>query len=155
VEQGLQLRPNILEYLRLGSGGRVDVVGLHPLAALGNSLQQVGNERHAVALGNVRERCLEFADVAWTIVWGHPHAGQQDTGAAAFRGLDDSRQVGFQLGSRQTPQAVVAAERDDDDGRPRALQRLADTRRPATGRFARNAGVHDAIIEPFLLQTLF
>ena len=75
------------------------------------------------------------------------HARQDHRDAARLRPLDDLREVARQLRDRQAAQAVVAAERDDQNPDV-AVERPVEPRQAAGRRIAGDAGVHDRVLSP-------
>ena len=67
--------------------------------------------------------------------------------AARLRLLDDLRQVVLQLLGRQSAQAVVAAERDDQNADV-AVERPVEPGQAARRRIAGHAGIDDLVVEP-------
>jgi hypothetical protein len=67
---------------------------------------------------------------------------------------DDRREVRLHLRDRQSAQAVVRAELEDDDGRPGLRERLGDARRAACRSFAADARIDHGIILVSLFQPL-
>jgi hypothetical protein len=133
----------------------VDVVFLHEIATLADALQDVRNERHPIAFGNLPERRLELLRVTRPVVRRDPYADEKNAGPACLRPPDNAREIVLHLSGRKPAQAVIAAKRHHDNFRPRARQELRDPGGSAARCFTRNTGIHDVIIEPFLPQTLF
>ena len=67
--------------------------------------------------------------------------------------LDDPRQIALQFLGRQTAQAVVAAQRDDQHAHV-AVERPVEPRKPASRGVSRHAGIDHLVLESFVIQTL-
>ena len=122
------------------------LVARHPL-------QQKRHERDAVFRRERRIDLVKGDDVVAAVVRRRFHAGEDHRDAARLRPLDDLREVALQLLGRQTAQAVVAAERDDQDADV-AVERPVEPRQSAGRRIAGDAGVHDLEVEPCRVEAL-
>ena len=143
----------MVENQRLCLGHRVQVVGLEITLLGSHRFEQEFDQRGLFRLGNIDKAALEIAGIR-AIVGRQAHAGQGHTGAAAARHVDHGVQVVAHLRQRQAAQAVVGAQRDDDDGRFVVLERRIQSRTAAGRGFTRNRQVGDAIIEPLVAQAL-
>ncbi len=154
AQQRRQSRPHILQddRLRLRGGMEIVVEKTVPLAV--DAFQQ---ERHERGFVPFRQRCVrlfEFARVLRAVVGGHLHSHQQYAGTGLLRRADDDGEVVAHLRHRQSPQAVVGPEDENDDPGPMPRERGRDARGAAAGGLAADARVHHGIIEVFLPQPL-
>ena len=128
-------------------GGRMDAVGLIQLGDPRDPLEQKRDERHAVFFRQRRIRLVKGERVVDAVVRRRFHARQDHGHATGLRALDDLREVARQFRDRQAAQAVVAAKRDHQNPDV-AVERPVETRQTAGRRIARDAGVHDRVHEP-------
>ena len=96
---------------------------------------------------------VEVPGVGRAVVRGDAHADQQHAGAGLARQLDQRLEIAPHVRDRQSTQAVVATQLDDDDRRPVPLQRPRQPRQRAAGGLAARAGVDHPVPVPFGLQT--
>src|SRR5438132_1382431 len=141
------MRPQPLGDDALALGGRVDAVGLVESSVAGHTVEQEGCQRGAGRARDGRIDAGERAGVVGAVVRRHAHAGQQHARAGGAGALDDAREIVAQRRHGLTAQAVVGAERDDDDLRMR-LERPVDAPQPARARVAAAAGETVAVAGP-------
>ena len=72
---------------------------------------------------------------------------------ARLSALDDARQVLLQFVGRQRPQRIVAAQRHDQHAHV-AIESPVEPRETAGRGVTRDAGVHDLVVEPVLVEPL-
>ena len=106
------------------------------------------HERHLVALGQPREDAMKLDRVAEPAERRRFHLTQQHVDAARLRALDHRRDVALDRRDRHAAQAVVAADREDDDLRVRARVRASKRTQRLAGRVASDAGVDHAVVAP-------
>src|SRR5436305_2081401 len=145
------MRPQPLGDDALALGGRVDAVGLVESSVAGHTVEQEGCQRGAGRARDGRMDAGERAGVVGAVVRRHAHAGEQHPRAGRAGTLDDAREIVAQRRHGLTAQAVVGAERDDDDLRVR-LERPVDAPQPARARVAAHAGVDHAVVEALAAQ---
>ena len=115
------------------------------------AIEQEVDEGGFPVFGDVGKCLLELNRIR-SIVGRQALPDDQDAGVFLLRGIGQGCQVVTHRLDRQAAQAVVGAERNDDDVRPVLVQRRTEPRPPAARGFARDAGVGDAIIKSFLFE---
>ena len=101
---------------------------------------------------DVAEYAVEHLDVTLAVVRRNLDT-EQDDGRPGFRGrLDDVLEIAFHPGRRNTAQAVIATQCQDNQVRAESLDGRADPRRAAFGRIAADTGVDHTMFVPLLPQ---
>ena len=120
----------------------MDAVALIQLRNPGHVVEQERKEHHALFVRDVAEGLAERGRVLLAEVRRRLHAGENHHGVSLARSLDDRREVLFHLRHRQSAQAVVGAERHNQDPHV-AVERPVEPTQTAGGRVAGHAGVDD------------
>ena len=79
-----------------------------------------GNEGDVMLCGEIAKNLLERVNVVGTIIGRKRDAGEQDLDVSAFEAAENLLKIFPRLVDRQTAQAIVAAELNDDDFRVHA-----------------------------------
>ena len=132
----------------------MDAVGLVERRLPGHLVEQERNQQHMLLACDVGKRAAIRLHVLGTVVGRRLHAGEDDDDVPFLGALDDRREVLLHLVDRETAQAVVGAERHDEDANV-ALERPVETAQAASRRLTRHSGIHDferiAVLVQFLL----
>ena len=139
--------------MRLNSG--VDAIVLHHAGRSGDAVQHEGQKGAAGIPRHDGEAFAELPGVAAAIVGRDFHAQEHGARARRLRLAGHRGEVAAQAPDRVAAQAVVAAEFDDDDGRPMPRQKLRQARRAAAGRLAADAGIHHPVAQPLRREPRF
>ena len=122
----------------------MDAVGLVERGVRGHAVEQERHERDAGLPRHVGKGGGELAGVRRRRSSGAPHARQEDAGAGGREAARRCAEVVPHARQALAPQAVVGAERDDDDLRARA-QHPVHAAKAAGRRVAAHARVHDPV----------
>jgi 2-aminoadipate transaminase len=116
-EQGEDHSPDVAGDHTVAGSGRVHAVALVQIGPAADALKKERHKRNPLPGRNLREDPGESPRVILAHVREHPHAGQDDPGRGAPR--PDPRYDGLQVRADQgwvhAAQAVVRAEREDED----------------------------------------
>ena len=107
--------------------------------------------RRFLCFGNAAENLLEIACVL-AVIGGQALADQEHFRFCVNRRVDNGGQVVAQRGHRQAAKPVVTTECNDHNDGSVFGDQGGDARTTATGGFAGNAGIDDAIIGFLFLQ---
>ena len=110
----------------------------------GHTHEKKRHERGARAEGDFTEGTFESPRVIVAVVGGHAHAGDEDSSAVGPQSLHDLCEVRLHGADAQAAQAVVGAERDDDDLGSRAKHPV-DAPQARRARVAAHAGIDHAV----------
>ena len=148
------MRPDILQHLRLRLGIGMNPIRLHPLAVGCNTLEKKGRQRHLLLGRDIPVDAPEPFGVGFAIVRRKLHTDQQNPRMAGLRFRDHRADVMFHLIERETAQAVVTTEFDDNYG-GLVLGKQLGQAGEATGRgVTTDAGVDDPVILVFPREPL-
>ncbi len=106
-----------------------------------HALEKERDERQPLLLRKAREEAAEALLVLRAVAGRDQHPAEEDVRSGLTGFLDDSPQIPFGLVERQTPEAVVGAEGQDQDGRMLGEDPFHPSK-PARSRVARNPRVH-------------
>jgi hypothetical protein len=97
-------------------GGGMNTVLLDGAGDVDQILVDHGNEGRVVFRGEIAENLVEGLDVVGAVVRRKGDAGEEHLDVRGFEGGEDRVKILLCLMGRQSPEPVVAAEFDDDDG---------------------------------------
>jgi hypothetical protein len=105
-------------------------------------VQEKRDERDLVLRGQPRIHPVKLERVLPPVRRRGFHPAQEDTNAPSLRPLDDRRQVLLDGGNAHPAQAIVGAQRDDQD--PDVVgEKRVEAAQPSGGRIAADSGVCD------------
>src|SRR5262245_10097696 len=108
----------------------MDAVGLIQFVRSRDSLEQERHEGYAISLRQRRIHLVKRDDVVAPVVRGRLHAAENDFDVTGLGTLDDSSKILLKLVHGEAAQAIVAAERHNQDTHV-ALERPIEARETA------------------------
>jgi len=99
----------------VAAGGGVGAVVLHHAVDAVDALEEEGEEGGGVFFGEDGVGGLELLDVVGAVVGREADAGEGEAGVAGAESGEDGVEVGAGVFDAEAPEAVVAAELDDDE----------------------------------------
>ena len=143
----------MIENQWLSFGGRVQVIGLKEMCLLGDWFKKKAKQRDFLVAGNLGKAAVQLRRVG-AVIGRQTNAGNQYLGAAGPGSIDHGVQIVAQLGQGQAAQAIVGAERNDDDGRFVLGKCRRQSGAPASSGFAGDRQIGNAIIQLLFAQAL-
>jgi len=116
--------------------------------------KQERRRRQAILAGQQGVSLCKLAGISGAVIGRYFHADQQDLCPGCLSRLDHRRKIFAHFFDPDTAQSIIATEFNDQQYRLVACQRLGDSRTPAAGCIARNAGIHNLVFVPLRGQPL-
>jgi hypothetical protein len=118
----------------------------------GDAIEQEGHQRQFLIAREIGIHPAELRRVLRTVIGRYPHAQEQHLRSGRCGELGHPREILPHLRDRQGAQTVIAAELQEHDRGVVQVERTRQTREPACGRFAADAGIDDLVTVTFLLE---
>ena len=125
---------------------------LHQIFVECDALHKELDPRNIVLACQVAEDFLKRFAVASAIVGWNPNSEHHNGRAGCFALQDNILEIVLHSACRNTPEAVITAELQNDQGRVECLQSLIDSCRTTLGCFTANAGVNHAMFVPLIFE---
>ena len=151
LEQRLKVWPNVLKQQVLCFACWMESIGLKVLRCLFQTIQQEGQKRHFIFLGDGHEASMKLIGIG-AVVGRQSHANQQGAGAFAFAQFKHGLKIGPHGWQRKPAQAVIGTEFDQYDVRAVLAQQCRQAIASARSCFTRDAGIDDAQFFPFQVR---
>jgi len=103
--------------------------------------------------GQLAKDILERIGVPLAVIRWNADAEQHDGSPGSLARANDLVEVAFHAARRKAPEAVIAAQLEDDQRRVEILEGPLNTGCATLGRFAADAGVNHAMFVPLALET--
>ena len=154
MQQGNNQGQQVARHLSIALSRGVDAVGLHAASSAVDILKQKGEQGHMILLS---QRCVDFvelADVVRAVVRRQRDAAEHDLCPRVPQGGDNLIKILACAVDGQAAKTIVAAERDDDQGRLQG-EYIVQPFDAVLRRIAADAGIHHAIVKAFGVEILF
>src|SRR5690625_1873927 len=136
--------PDIIQNAWLRLGGWMDAVALHEVQVPGHAVQQKGNQRKRVLLGECGVDLRKLVRIAAPVTRRDLHAHQYRLRARSSTQLDHLAEAVLQCAERLPAETIVATQLSNSQAAIVTLQQRGQPRPAAAAGLPTDAGVNDS-----------